>query len=104
MDLTKIFLISTSIFATIASIYLLILGIQCIVLLTRANKIAKKIDDLAVTVKNTVVESGDSVKAVSASIEQFIKSLFTAEAIKKTVVELIKVFRNKEGEDHEKRK
>ena len=104
MDLTKIFLISTSIFAIIASIYLLIIGIQCIIFLTRANKIARKIDDLTITAKNTVIESGDSVKAAAVSIEQFIKSLFTVEAIKKTVIEFIKVFRNKEGEDNEKRK
>ncbi len=104
MDLTKIFLICTSIFATIASIFLIVFGYQCIVLMDKANKIAKKVDDLTTTAKNTVIESGNSIKAASVSIEQFVKSLFTVEAIKKTTIELIKAFRNKEGEDDEKRK
>jgi hypothetical protein len=72
--------------------------------LAKANKIARKIDDLIVTTKNTVIESGDSIKTATTSIEQFIKSLFTMETIKKTVIEFIKIFKNKEGGNNEKRK
>ncbi len=104
MDLANIFFITTSIFAVVASVFLILFGYECISFLVKANRIAGKIEDLTTTTKNTVIESGDSIKAAAVSIEQFIKSLFTVEAIKKTAIELIKVFKKKEGEENEKGK
>lgn len=103
MELNNLYLISVSVFSILASVFMLLMGFFAVVLIVKLIRLARKAEELADFARETVGEVGQSLKDTSSSIETFVKGLFTVDAIKKTIVEVIELIKKRKGADSEKR-
>lgn len=99
MELNNLFLISVSVFAILASLVAIIWGMFLIVVFIKVNKIFKKINELSDFTKETVGDVGRSLKDTSSSIQLFVKGLFTVDAVKKLIMEIIDLIKKRKDKN-----
>jgi len=99
MELNNLFLISVSVFAILASFLVIIFGVFLIVIFVKVNRTFKKIDELSDFAKNTVNDVGQSLKETSSSLQLFVKGLFTVDAIKKLIMEIIDLIKKRKDKN-----
>lgn len=77
-------------------------GVFLVIFMLRINKITRSIDELTQTINNTVHDTGESIRGATGSIEKFIKSLFTVEVVRKSIVEIFKAIKERKEKQNEK--
>lgn len=103
MELYNFYLASQSIYAIVATIFILILAFIVVILYYKINAISKKVDKIAETGMETSRDVRGFVERTITQIEQLSKSILTFDAAKKLALTIIEAL-NKNKKESKARK
>ncbi|MEI8061494.1 MAG: hypothetical protein WCG99_04375 [Candidatus Berkelbacteria bacterium] len=95
MDLNSFYQLSVSIFAIVATIFIITLFILAIKIQIQLSRLIKKLEEISVTVKETAGEAKDFVEKTISSLEAFKQSILTFEFLRKAATEIITQIKGK---------
>jgi hypothetical protein len=95
MDLNTYFLISVSVFCTLATLYLIGMFIAGLFVRVRIVRILNKVEEIADSANTVSAEVKDFTLNTLESLERFKDSILTFEFFQKIIVAIVELFQRK---------
>ncbi|MCX6810586.1 MAG: hypothetical protein NTY30_02525 [Candidatus Berkelbacteria bacterium] len=95
MDLNSFYQLSVSIFAIVATIFIITLFVLAIKVQIQLSRLIQKLEEISVTVKTTAGETKEFIEKTISSLEAFKQSILTFEFLRKAATEIITQIKSK---------